>query len=196
MRGLLLSSLLCLVSGVALAGEVTSAYSKFDPARDCRQIEKGDQYVYAGTWACKGYGGVDIIVSESDDRGSVAFGKGKDAMNHCAMRKTFHPFNTPLSPVEWRIRNGKPFAAIERWSVSNPEGDGHSTWLVISAIQERESCHAHYVAGSYPDANAVARQEADAIAPDFDCMTDTPTVDSKSGPPPIDLVSCMELDKE
>jgi len=174
----------------AEAAEITSSTTKFDLAR-CKIIEPADENVYAGTWSCKGFGGVSIVQSSADDRSYAAF--GADGMKHCAFRKTFGPFNTALSPIEWRSKKGKPFAAIERWSVVEG-GDGKSvTWLVVNALRKSDSCHVHYVAGSFPDANKAARRAADKLAPGFDCANDVPTVDSKIGPPPIDLISCSEL---
>ena len=192
MRMLLALSALCLGLHAAAAAEITSAYTTFD-LDTCDVIEKGDEYVYAGTWACPGEAGIDIVQSYGDDRAYVAF--GKNATKHCAFRKTFSPFNTALSPVEWRVRDGKPFAAIERWSVVSGDNGNSVTWLVVNALRDGDSCHVHYVAGSYPDANTVARIMADD-SENFDCMTDTPTVDSKVGAPPIPLVSCMEMEPE
>ena len=106
----------------AEAGEVTSAYTKFD-LDQCKVAEPGDEYVYEGTWTCPGFGGLDIVIAGADGRNFVGF--GKDAANHCGFHKTFGPPNTSLSPVEWRVKDGKPFAAIERWSVVADE-NGYS----------------------------------------------------------------------
>jgi hypothetical protein len=172
------------------AAEVTSSVTNFDLAR-CKMIEPADQYVHAGTWACKGFGAVSIVQSSTDDRSYAAF--GQDGMKHCSFRKTFSPFNTALSPVEWRIKGGKAFAAIERWSVVKDDR-GHSvTWLVVNALRKGDSCHVHYVSGSYPDANIVARRAADRLAAAFDCGNDVPTFESEVGAPPIDLISCKDL---
>ena len=101
--------------------------------------------------------------------------------NTARRSKTFNPFNTALSPIEWRIANGVPFAAIERWSISDSEGNRAGTWLVVTALRDGQSCHVHYVAGSYPDANEQARRAADDLARGFDCENDVPTSDSKIG---------------
>jgi hypothetical protein len=172
------------------AAEVTSAYTHIDP-KDCRQIEDPDEYVFEGAVLCKGYGGIDIYQSGADARSYAAF--GEDAANHCAAKKTFNPFNTALSPIEWRLVDGKPFAAIERWSISDSEGNRAGTWLVVTALRDRQSCHVHYVSGSYPNANEQARRAADDLARDFDCEHDVPTVDSKIGAPPIAMLACREL---
>ena len=191
------TGLLLLLSGlwpIAVQGaEITNAYTKFD-LQACELIEKGDEHVYAGTWRCKGLDGIDIIQASSDDRSYAGF--GHDGGSNCAFLKTFGPFNTALSPVEWRIRNGKVFAAIERWSVVKDDADNSVTWLVVNALRDNESCHAHYVSGSFPDANEAARHAADTLAAGFDCENDVPTFDSKIGPPPIDLNACKDIARE
>lgn len=193
MKRLAVLSVLCLWPAASLAAEYTSVYTSFD-LETCKVLEKGDEFVYAGTWACKGYKGIDVIQASSDDRTYAAF--GKNGKTHCAFKKTFNRFNTALSPIEWRLKDGKPIAAIERWSVVNDD-EGHSvTWLVVNALRKNNSCHVHYVAGSYPDANADARRAADDLAEDFNCENDAPTVDSKVGEPGIDLSACKDLPAE
>jgi hypothetical protein len=188
----ILAALLCLGIGAAEAAEITSAYTHIDP-KDCRQIEEPDEYVFEGTVVCKGYDGIDIYQSGADARSYAAF--GKNPAEHCAAKKTFNPFNTALSPIEWRLADGVAFAAIERWSISDSEGNRAGTWLVVTALRDGQSCHVHYVSGSYPNANEQARRAADDLARDFDCEHDVPTVDSKIGAPPITLVACRELTK-
>ncbi len=52
-------SVFCLWPVVASAAEYSSVYTKFD-LDTCKVIEKGDEYVYAGTWRCKGYKGSTV----------------------------------------------------------------------------------------------------------------------------------------
>ena len=193
MKKLAILSVFCLWPIAAFAGGNTSTYTKFDLDR-CRQVEPGDEYVYGGTWACKGIKGYDIIISSADDRDLVGFGSIED--DQCSRHKTFGRFNTALSPVEWRMKGGKPIAAIERWRVTTDDEGGSVTWLVVSALRPNESCHVHFVAGSYPNANEAARRAADDLAEDFDCETDVPTVDSKVGPPPINMDACKDVARE
>ena len=190
MKRLAVLSVFCLWPVTASAVEYSSVYTNFD-LDTCQIIEKGDGTVYAGTWACKGHKGIDILQAIEDDRTFVAF--GKQAKTHCAFHKTFFSFNTALSPVEWRLKDGVPFAAIERWSVVVDENGNSVTWLVISALKKNDSCHAHYVAGSYPNANEHVRRAADDLAGDFNCENDAPTVDSKTGPPPIEMLACKDM---
>ena len=183
-------SVICLWPIAASAAEYTSVYTTFD-LDTCKVIEKGDDPLYGGTWACKGMKGIDILQAVDDDRTFVAF--GGQAKTHCAFQKTFFSFNTALSPVEWRLKDGVPFAAIERWSVVIDENGKSITWLVVNALKKNDSCHAHYVAGSYPNANEHVRRAADDLAEDFNCENDAPTVDSKTGPPPIDILACKDM---
>jgi len=184
-------SVFCLWPAAALAEGNTSAYTKWDLETTCTQVEDGDGYTYAGSWSCPGRGDIKMVVSVSDDRSFVGF--GRKPAETCAFARTFSRFNDALSPVEWRLRNGKPFATIQRWRVSTDDEGGTMTWLVVNALKGGEACHVHYVAGSYPDANAQARRAADDLAPDFDCEGDVPTVDSKVGFEGIDFSSCQEI---
>lgn len=195
MRRILLPLLFCLLPGSALAGN-SSTYTAFDLDK-CQQIEKPDEYVFEGSWRCKGIEGYDIFQAGMDARAGAGF--GKDAKSNCSIKKTFSPFNTALSPIEWRMKGATPIAAIERWSVVKDPGAEKQeavTWLVVNALKDGNSCHMHYVSGSFPNANEAARKAADDRAESFDCMTGTPTYDSAIGPPPIELKSCMEMEAE
>lgn len=176
----------------AAADEIASAYSRFD-LKDCEQVEKSDGFVFEGSWRCEGYDGTDFLVSTADSRSFVAF--GPNGGNNCAYSKTFQPFNTALSPIEWRLKDGKPFAAIERWSVA-AGGEKTVAWLVVSALRDTDSCHVHYVSGSYPNANEEARRVADELAEKFDCENDVPTFSTAAGPPPIELNACKDVARE
>jgi hypothetical protein len=191
MRKALWLSSFCLWPLAAFAGESTSVYTPFDLDKTCLRVERGDGMAFAGTWRCAGFRGNDIVVSLDDDRAHVGF--GPRATETCAYRKTFSRFNEALSPVEWRLRNGKPVAVIQRWRVATDDEGHTATWLVISALRGSEACPYHYISGSYPDANALARRYADDIESDYDCEHDTPTVDSRVGADGIAFVSCAEL---
>jgi hypothetical protein len=188
-------SVLCLWPLAADAAEFTSSYTKFD-LDACQQTEKADEYVFEGSWRCKGIDGYDIFQMGADARSFAGF--GTEAGNNCSLLKTFNGFNTSLSPVEWRYRDGVPIAAIERWSVvENPETPEKSiTWLVVNALKDGTSCQMHYVAGSYPKANEAARRAADTLAEGFDCENGKPTYDSEIGPPDIMMEPCSALARE
>jgi hypothetical protein len=147
MRKLAALSIFSLWPLAVSAAENSSVYTKFD-LDTCRVVEQGDEFTYAGTWACDGHQGIDIVQASSDDRSYVGF--GKTGRTHCAFAKTFFPLNSALSPIEWRLKDGIPIAAIERWSVVKDEEGNSVTWLVVNALKADQSCHVHYVAGSFP----------------------------------------------
>jgi hypothetical protein len=184
-------SVFCLWPALALADDTTSAYTAWDIEKTCKQVEKGDDMTFAGSWSCPGKDGVKMLVSISDDRSFVGF--GRYPAKSCAYQRTFFGLNSALSPVEWRLKRGRVFAAIQRWRVVTDENGNTATWLVVTAIKGAESCPVHYVAGSYPDANAIARRAADDIAEDFDCAFDVATVSSTVGGPGVEFLSCAEL---
>ena len=188
MRRVLWLSFFSLWPLAASAGEITSAYTYFDLTESCRQLPAGDADSSGGSWACPGFKGATVLVSEGDDRNFVGFGPKPEET--CAYRRTFNRFNTALAPVEWRLRNGKPFAVIERWRVTSDEQDGTMTWLVVTALKGDEACPVQYVAGSFPKANEQARRAADELVDAFDCERDTPSFDSTVGPPGIELSPC------
>ena len=183
------------LSTQAFAGEVKSIYTKID-LKKCKQTQKPDQQVFEGAWACKGIAGYDVFLSAADAREMVSFGK-TDA-NNCAGLKTFSGFNAAGATVEWRVKTGKPLAAILRWTVSiDPEDSTKkATWLVVSKLDKGASCQMHYVAGSFPKANDDARKAADEKAEAFNCESDKPTFDSTTGAPSIGHESCSAQAKE
>ncbi len=195
MRKVLALSVLCLSAAAASATDFTSSYTAFDLGK-CRQTGEPDGFVFEGSWRCKGITGYDILLGAADARGFAAF--GAEASNNCAYLKTFSGFNSFNSPVEFRYADGKPIAAIQRWSVvANPETPEKTiTWLVVNKLHGNTSCQMHYVAGSYPKANEAARRAADDIAEKFNCENDVPTVDSNIGPPAIELNACKDLARE
>lgn len=93
-----------------------------------------------------------------------------------------------LGPVlEWRIdqADDTPFATILRWSWEswNDAGDGTvpaGQYLVVSALRgegEVGACHVAYVeARRQPNANQIARDAADLLAPDWQCGVEEPVV--------------------
>lgn len=195
MRMLLALSVFCLTAPQAFAGEATSQYVNFNLDK-CQQTEKPDGFVFEGAWRCKGIPGYDIFLSGADARNFAGFGKSAD--NNCAYGKTFNGFNSFNSPVEFRFKGKTPVAAIERWTVvESPETPEKSiTWLVVNKLANGTSCQMHFVAGSFPNANARARDIADTMAQGFDCETGTPAFSSEIGPPDINLEPCKDQARE
>lgn len=131
-----------------------------------------------GAWAvlrCQGLTGVPVIVTDSDGRMSVWYGQGGEQRSVWA---SFAAFNEVHDTIEWRGIPGSgqgPYAAIHRWFVDDGVG-GRRQVLVISTVAMAPgqlSCPAGYVdANANGNANVLARQVADRVAPGFRCGRD------------------------
>jgi hypothetical protein len=161
----------CLWPTVVSAGAISSEYTKFDPAT-CKEISAPrPEEEWGGASLCKGYGGLKVYYGTGDLRDMLAY--GTDPQHHCAATQTFGPFNAAQGTIEWRLNGGRPFAAIQRWKVSDPEdSEKTKSWLAVTRIEAHNSCRVAVVEGSMPDANVLARQAADQLAPSFSCETD------------------------
>jgi hypothetical protein len=160
--------LFLIAPSLAVAGN-TSVYTKYEldkcPRLDVGNTDEGE----GGSWLCKGYGNLKIYFAEGDLRQFVAF--GKSPKKTCAAEQTFSGFNSANATIEWRLKNGKPIAAIQRWTVSyDPEdSDKTKTWLVVTRIEPSNSCRMAVVEGAFPNANVKAREIADQSAEKFEC---------------------------
>lgn len=149
----------------------TSAYTDLDLAQ-CLVLDADD---FGASWSCPGYKGFPLMVEEGDLRFSLSY--GFDADENSAGFQTLPPFNRLGEKLEWRLSNALgrwfPIATIVRYHTAHPEtGEDFGQVLVVTQIQEGNSCHIAYVdARANTNANELARQAADA-AGDFDCATD------------------------
>ena len=77
-------------------------------------------------------------------------------------------FADPHSVIEWRLRDGEPYAAIHRYFF-----DGKQALTVHRLNRDRTSCVAAVVSVEHGrDANAEAVRIADDIVPTFRCADD------------------------
>ena len=167
-----------LLQPCAASAEPVSAYSKFDLGEGCVTIATDPM---GGTWQCPGYGGYPVVFSEGDLRQSVFYGH-LGTWYAAGAWASFGGFNHVGGTIEWRMAGagGPPLAAIQRWFVSDGSGSGEETLqvLVISKVGQPgvgEACVAGYVdALSNKDANVIARQVADEVAPGFACRQTDP----------------------
>lgn len=156
----------------------TSAYTDLDIAQ-CLVLEADD---FGASWACPGYKGFPVKVQEGDLRFSISY--GFEPEKNATGFQTLPPFNNLGSKLEWRLSNEKgyffPVATIVRYHTADPEsGENKGQVLVVSQIEEGNSCHIAYVdALANKDANELARAAADK-AGDFDCANDEPEVIGK-----------------
>lgn len=148
-------------------GAITSAYTDLDldRCRVLREVEEG-----ASTeWQCPGYRGTPLLVAEGDLRFDIDAGVANVDF------ETASPFSSPGPRVEWRLRGGQPFAIIYRLVLAGDDRP-QRTILGVETIgrRGRPGCLVAWVAGSAPNANAAARQQADQRAASFRCGRDRP----------------------
>ncbi len=180
----ILLALASLALATPAAAEITSAYTSYDLDK-CRVIAAPAQdEEFAGTWGCPGFENkpeYEIVFSEGDLRSLVSF--GQDHAEHCSSIQSFGGFNSVNSTVEWRLKDGKPFAAIQRWTVSYDPEDSNKihSWLVVTRIEPGNSCQLAYVEGAMPGANEKARMIADAVAATSQCGAEEKIIVARSG---------------
>ncbi len=182
---------LSLIAAPVSAGEISSAYTDLDTARDCVTFSAAAEG--EGDWAdmvCSGYRGYPVLIYYDDARESLFYGfpPGGDL---APAWESFSAFNSSGPKIEWRIDTdgdlSVPFAAINRWSVGG-EPDKKTEVLVVSKVgqlAERSGCVVGLVvATGNPAANEAARRIADTSARNFDCESGTRTVIEGKAPLP------------
>jgi hypothetical protein len=173
MRKIVVLIALCLAASAAPAGEITSVYTKYNLDK-CKRLSASVEESF-GSFSCEGYAGHEIYFAEGDLRTFMAY--GANGFEHCSAQQTFGHFNSITPTVEWRLDNGKPFAAIQRWHVSDLDDQSKTTsWLGVTKIEKANSCRVAIIKGSLSQANEKAREIADTLARDFDCQKDTALV--------------------
>lgn len=181
MRTIILAVASSLCCAIAAAGEISSAYTDLDPAKDCTTVAAAEDG--EGDWAnlvCAGYRGYPVLLYSADLRESVFYGF-PPAGDLAPAWESFGAFNSVGTKIEWRIETegaiAHPFAAIHRWRVSDGEHpDRQTEVLVIEKVGQlhlREGCAVGLVrATGNPEANKQARRIADENARNFTCGSD------------------------
>jgi hypothetical protein len=168
-------------AGDAQAEELVSQYTSAD-VKKCRKfhsVKIDAETEHAAAWVCKGLAGYVVVVSEDDLRTTVSVGRTiKAAGAEPAASQGFASFNSTHNTIEWRSRKGgKPFAIIQRWSVSTYDEKADKSksnqMLIVTRLPPGPVCHvAHIDVPGNKDANAVARKAADELARKFKCEED------------------------
>ena len=171
MKKLISAALLAVSASFAHAEAISSVYSDFDMTK-CKTISVSEEDG-GGSWLCKGIKGFDVVYSEGDLRGTMGF--GPFAENQCSSAQSFGKFNSPGAKIEWRMKNGKPYATILRWFTDNGEPNGKQNWLVVTKLNDDDACRTAFIDTKFPGANKVAQQKADT-AKNFNCAKDLPEV--------------------
>jgi hypothetical protein len=172
----------------ALAQPAQSQYTSAKQ-KDCRTAEKNKpkEEMPWVVQACKGVGGLIVRIFDVDLRQTVSFGKTvAAAAKEPAAEQGFGPFNHVHDVIEWRMRDGKPFATIQRWFIAdneNPDASGRPKNVpVLVVMRLSPACHVAYVdASANADANALAQQAADEKAGAFTCGKDEVAIVGKRG---------------
>jgi hypothetical protein len=185
---LLLALALCAFGTHGAAAQSTSQYTSAKQ-KDCRTAEKNKpkEEMPWVVQSCKGMGGLIVRIFDVDERQTVSFGKTvAAAAKEPAAEQGFGPFNHVHDTIEWRIRDGKPFATIQRWFIADnekPKPDGRPTDVpVLVVMRLSPACHVAYIdASANADANALAQQSADERAAGFTCGKDEVAIVGKPG---------------
>jgi hypothetical protein len=157
------------------AGSVTRAYTNIDDVRAnksglCKTISKsGDSENPVVNERCPtGPRGWPVTMFSADARVYVWFGEQAKA-GATVMDALNGAFADPHSVIEWRLRDGEPYAAIHRYFF-----DGKQVLTIHRLNSDRTSCVAAVVSIEHGrDANADAIRIADDIVPNFRCGDDT-----------------------
>jgi hypothetical protein len=168
---LLVAMLVGSAAPAAAQEQIESAYSDLN-LDECTVLNADD---FGASWACPGYKGFPVWVAEGDLRFFVSYGFG--AEDEKAAGQTPPPFNYLGPKVEWRLSkqtgDWRPFATIVRYYTSLGEGEKEGQVLVVTKLEDGATCHVAYIdALANRNANAMAREAADASARDFDCADD------------------------
>ena len=176
------AALFCIGSdpiSAASAPTIGSSYTSTAP-KDCRVSGTGNGVDDSTTRVCPAKAGLVVLVSEDDLRETVSVGRDHAAAaREPAAEAWFGPFNSTATTVEWRAKDGKPFAIIQRWHIAdNNDQDREGRpiakpMLAVTRLPPGPVCHVAYIdVKANPSANELARKAADEIAGDFKCGKD------------------------
>jgi hypothetical protein len=165
------------------AGDPVSTYTS-SAQQDCRTERPPRKPVPedGGTRECPGTHGFVVVVSENDLRETVSVGRNRAlADKEPAARKSFGPFSSAGTTVEWRSQRlkSRPYAIIQRWSLADNndlDKDGRprdKQMLVVTRLPPGAVCQVAYIdVAANANANELARKAADEVARKFDCAKD------------------------
>jgi hypothetical protein len=168
MKFALTAGIVLALAAPAAAQENQSTYTDLN-LDECSVVSSDDM---GSTWTCPGYKGIPVMVAEGDLRFFISY--GLKMTDERAAEQTLPPFNYPGKRIEWRLGMAdgalKPFATILRYFTQREEGEDEAEVLVVTRLEPGATCHVAYIdATANSDANELARDAADELAPDFDC---------------------------
>ena len=155
----------CDASGTPDAAAGATVQSVYTTIADCDTIETFEEGE-GSVRRCPGYRGTPLFLTEGDLRVDVDAGVRNDGF------ATPGPFNAVRETVEWRLRDGDPFAVIVRYDLDEGAGGAQRSELAVIRVgtERAPGCLVGYVgADAEPDQNTAARRLADQEAATFDC---------------------------
>ena len=178
------------------AFSATSAYTVLDFDRGCQPVggplSQEDEDMGSQSLLCDGYKDYPVRYDQGDERTTVHYGDLSKATTETGW-ESFAGFNSAVEKFEWRLDDkGVPFAAIHRFLISSGEQDSpgikassSGQVLVISKVSQPKGpagCVVGLVdALANADANDLAREIADQLAPGFSCGKDKAVYHGKRG---------------
>jgi hypothetical protein len=137
--------------------------------RLCRTIKvEGEKENPLVTWRCpSGPAGWSVVMDSADARVQVTFGRIVGPRGG-AIDALGGAFADPYHTIEWRMNNGQPYAAIQRYLM-----DGREAITVHRLNPDKTSCVAAVIAVEKGrDANSEAVRIADTMVPTYRCDKD------------------------
>lgn len=148
------------------SGAVTAKYSDTQ-GRTCKQIVSESEFSH---WVCSAPGGRKVQFMDTGLVAAVRFGESTNTELEPGFRVAGDMIG---KKIEWRIREGKPFAGILRHFTRGAD-DNPSQVLVVTKVNGKEACHIGYINARLKNANQQAAEIADNTAHAFKCGTDRP----------------------
>jgi hypothetical protein len=112
-----------------------------------------------------------VTIAFADIRDNVFFGRQAEG-GTSVYEAVGGAFSTAHGTIEWRLRDGRPFAAIHRYRIG-PSGEERQVLLVHRLQPNKTSCVAAVVAvRKGHDANTEAVEIADSVGETFRCGRD------------------------
>ena len=172
LRGQLLAALLLISTATAAkASEAVMLPAKGDA---CKTLQSDSEF---GLWQCHGPAGYGFRYADSVMQGGLTFGLESGLNQPSPQDIHWTPANEGItSRVEWRMSNGKPYAAIiGRWRhLGDAQPETVLEELLVVKILPHDGCEVGTIGAFTPDAMAAARRLADTRAPAFRCRVDQP----------------------
>lgn len=135
-----------------------STYTEFD-LEACKVLQEEREEGSSADYSCPGFGKTPLLIQEGDGRFDLDAGADDDSF------QTVGAFNDIADTVEWRLKDGTPFAVIFRYRDVSMESKGRTVLAVETIGTDKiPGCRVAQIAGDTPDANVKARELADAAS--------------------------------